>query len=458
MLDYYCNIDLQIRKKKMKNFVQHIIDEIIDQYLYADDTNRPWIIGFSGGKDSTVMLQLVWQAISKVKELSGIVNRPVYVVCNDTMVENPVITEYVYKVLKKVEQSAVEQNMPIQVIKTIPRLENSFWVNLIGRGYPAPNNSFRWCTERLKIKPTSRFIIEQVDEFGEAVILIGTRTAESSQRAKTMKKHAIKGKRLTKHPTESNTFMYAPIRSLSLEEVWFIINTMTSPWGSDNSELFKIYSDASADDYECPTVVTDKEHKSCGQSRFGCWVCTVVKEDKSMTALIENGLVWLKPLLNLRNELVAERNLQENRMATRRNGALAKEGLGTYTPKYRASVLLRLLEAQRTVQIEKPHVELVTNQELIAIQTIWYRDFIFDYTVADTYKQAYKIEIDMKDHNEKLEKELELLRISCQDNPEDFDLIQELLTLQKNKSLLNRKRGLKDDIETRIEQYLKKKD
>jgi len=45
---------------------------------------------------------------------------------------------------------------------------------------------------------------------------------------------------------------------------------------------------------------------------------------------------------------------------------------------------------------------------------------------------------------------------SCQGNPDDFELIQELLTLQKNKSLLNRKRGLKDDIETRIEEYLKK--
>lgn len=187
--------------------MENIVDEIIDQYTYADETNRPWIIGFSGGKDSTVMLQLVWKAISQIKELTGIVKRDIYVICNDTMVENPVITEYVYRVLKKIEQAAVEQDIPIKVIKTIPRLEDSFWVNLIGRGYPAPNNAFRWCTERLKIKPTSRFLVEQLDEFGEAIILIGTRTSESAQRAKSMKKHAIKGKRLTKHPTQPNTFM-----------------------------------------------------------------------------------------------------------------------------------------------------------------------------------------------------------------------------------------------------------
>ncbi|WP_417854900.1 DNA phosphorothioation system sulfurtransferase DndC [Xanthomarina gelatinilytica] len=442
----------------MAKFIQHLIDEIIDQYMYADDTKRPWIIGFSGGKDSTVMLQLVWEAISQIKELTGIVKRDIYVVCNDTMVENPVITEYVYRVLDKIEIAAREQGIPIYVVKTIPRLEDSFWVNLIGRGYPAPNNAFRWCTERLKIRPTSRFILEQVDEFGEAVILIGTRSAESAQRSKSMKKHAIKGKRLTKHPTQANTFMYAPIRNLTLEEVWYVINTMPSPWKADNSELFQIYSDASADDYECPTVVTNKEHKSCGQSRFGCWVCTVVKKDKSMSALIENGLTWLQPLLEFRNQLYDERNIKENRMPQRRNGTDAVNGMGPYTPKYRASILERVLIAQKEIQIDKPHVELITNQELVAIQTIWYRDLIFNYKVSEIYHTAYKTNINMEEQNKKQEKELELLKKSCEKNPEDFELIQELLMLQKNKALLNKKRGLKSDIENKIEEYLKKEE
>lgn len=440
----------------MAKFIQNIVDEIIDQYLFADVSKRPWIIGFSGGKDSTVMLQLVWKALQNIKKLGFVPYREIYIVCNDTMVENPVITEYVYRVLEKIEKAAVEQDLPVRVIKTIPRLEDSFWVNMIGKGYPAPNNAFRWCTERLKIRPTQRFILEQVDEFGEAVILIGTRSAESASRAKSMKKHSIKGKRLTKHPTQPNTFMYAPIRHLSLEQVWYTINTMSSPWGASNEELFQIYSDASADDYECPTVVTDKEHKSCGQSRFGCWTCTVVKQDKSMSALIENGLTWLQPLLKLRNELAEERNIIENRMAQRRNGTNAVNGMGPYLPKYRASVLLRLLQAQKEVQKEKPHIELITNQELIAIQTIWYRDFIFDQKVSEIYHTAYKSELEMKDQNEKKEKELELLKKTCEKNPKDFELIQELLTLQKNKSLLNKKRGLKEDIETRIEEYLKK--
>lgn len=440
----------------MYKSIQNIIDEIIDQYLFADKTMRPWIIGFSGGKDSTVMLQLVWKALQHMKTLGFVPFREIKVVCNDTMVENPVITEYVHRVLDKIELAARNQDLPIQVIKTIPRLEDSFWVNLIGKGYPAPNNAFRWCTERLKIKPTQRYILEQVDEYGEAIILIGTRSAESASRAKSMKKHSIKGKRLTKHPTQPNTYMYAPIRDLMLEEVWYIINTMKSPWGASNEELFQIYSDASADDYECPTVVTDKEHKSCGQSRFGCWTCTVVKQDKSMSALIENGLTWLQPLLKLRNELAEERNIIENRMPQRRNGTNAVNGMGPYYPWYRVSVLERLLLAQKEIQKDKPHIELITNQELIAIQTIWYRDFIFDYKVSNIYNTIYKVNLDMKKQNEKKEKEMDLLKKSCQGNSQDFELIQELLTLQKNKSLLNKKRGLREDMENRIEEYLKK--
>ncbi len=67
-------------------------------------------------------------------------------------------------------------------------------------------------------------------------------------------------------------------------------------------------------------LVTDKNHTSCGQSRFGCWTCTVVKKDKSMSALIKNGFGWLSPLLELRQSMMDERNKSENRKTTRRNG------------------------------------------------------------------------------------------------------------------------------------------
>lgn len=439
--------------------VEHIINEIIDQYCYADSSDRPWIIGFSGGKDSTALLTLVWEALLRIRQMPipFQLKRPVFVVCNNTLVENPIIVEYTERILSKIDLAAREQDLPIFVRRTIPRLEDSFWVNIIGKGYPVPNNAFRWCTDKLKIKPTSRFISEQVIENGEAIILIGTRSSESLTRAKTIKKHEIKGKRLTKHPNQANTFIYSPIKHLLLDEVWSIINTHSSPWGADSSELPKIYSNANSDDYECPTLVTNKEHSSCGQSRFGCWTCTVVSVDKSMSALINNGHDWLRPLLILRNSLEAERNDIEKRMPTRRDGSKAVNDMGTYQPIYRANILKRVLLTQKQIQNQKPHVELITNQELIAIQVIWNRDLFFDKTVSLVYNDVFNIQLDMKDKVERLEKENKLLLDACNNDENDFSLIQDLLQLQKSKTLMIRKRGLQSDIENRLDRFIKDK-
>lgn len=443
----------------MSKRIEYIVDEILDQYMYADTSFRPWIIGFSGGKDSTVLLTLVWLALRKIKRDAIApfqLRRPIYVVCNDTLVENPIIATYVDEVLKQIEIKAREEDLPIFVRKTEPRLEDSFWVNVIGKGYPVPNTAFRWCTDKMKIKPTARFIIEQVDECGEAIILIGTRKAESATRARSIKKHEVYGKRLTNHTILRNTYVYAPIKELMLEEVWYIINTIPSPWDFDNSILFNIYRDASADDYECPTVVTDKSHGSCGQSRFGCWVCTVVKDDKSMRSLIKNGREWMKPLYDFRIEIDQERNIIENRMPYRRDGRRAINDMGPYVFSYRAKMLKRLLEVQHDLQKHDPKIKLISDQELIAIQVNWYRDFNFGYQVSEIYNSIYKESFNMEE-NVKNKLEADLMREICSENPEEGELIEQLLLLQRSKSLMQRRRGLKNEIESRLKEFVNNK-
>jgi DNA sulfur modification protein DndC len=439
--------------------INTIINELIEQYQENDRFIRPWIIGFSGGKDSTALLTLVWIALLKILEDNPnvILKRQVYVVCNDTMVENPVIEEYVQTVLYTIQKAAKEQNLPVFVKATTPKLEDTFWSCVIGKGYPVPNNSFRFCTEKMKIKPTSQFIVDQVASDGEAIILIGTRASESQQRARSMQKHEIIGHRLSKHPLNANTFTYAPIRELMLEEVWYIINAIPSPWGFDNQILFKIYLDASADDYECPTVVTDESHKSCGQSRFGCWVCTVVKEDKSMTALIKNGIEWMRPLLDFRNRLVVNRNVSEYRYSTRRNGQIAVDetghNMGNYTIEYRIQLLKELLTIQQATQNFRSSIDLINSQELIAIQVMWHRDGHFKTSVNDVYNEVYGYDIP----NDKIGLQERLLLEKACNNSTHFSLIQELLALQKNKILLMKKYGLQNDLEARLETFIKGK-
>ena len=251
---------------------------------------------------------------------------------------------------------------------------------------------------------------------------------------------------------------YAPIKDLFLEEVWYLINAFPSPWGFDNSILFKIYSDASADDYECPTVVTTKEHKSCGQSRFGCWTCTVVKKDKSMSALINNGQEWLFPLLKFRNDLQSERNISENRLSKRRNGqnAVNEEGMnqGNYTPEYRYSILKRLLEAQKEVQKEKPNLNLITHQELIAIQVLWNRDLIFNKNISELYREVYGRNAVAGNFRSIGALEKRIVNEECENDSKMVGLIENLLSVQETKSLLISNHGLNNDLEKVIESQI----
>jgi len=423
-------------------------DDIIDQYL-ADDNGRPWIVGFSGGKDSTTLLQLVWCAI---KELPAeLRTRKIYVVCNNTLVENPKIIEYTERVLIKIQEAAVEQAMPMYVQRTIPKLEETFWVNLIGKGYPAPNNIFRWCTERLKINPTTQFILEVTKQVGEAIILLGTRSAESTNRARSIKKHEIKGERLRKHIIP-NAYVYAVIKDVETPEIWQYLNTTESPWGASNKELITLYNNASGGD--CPLVI-DTTTPSCGNSRFGCWVCTVVNRDKSMEALIANGEDWMDPLVELRDMLAESRDNPDLREERRRNGTITEGILGPYKPSFRADFLTALLKGQKEIQESYPEMILINYQELVAIQVLWYRDNIFNYKVADIYNSIYGTSISLEGaEDERLLREKEMLKEACGDNQEDFQLINELLTLQKSRTILMNSRGVQTDLENRLKQFV----
>ena len=431
--------------------MRHIIDiesEITSQYLYDDNQSRPWIIGFSGGKDSTLLLQLVWNTLKKIPQ--ELRSRKVYVIYNNTLVENPRILTFIDRTLDKIQQAATEQGLPILVQQTTPELEDSFWTNLVGRGYPAPINNFRWCTDRLKIRPTTKFIKTVIENDGEAIILLGTRSDESSSRSRSMKKHEKYGQnRLRKHVL-SNAFVFAPIKDITTNKVWQYLMQMSPPWGGSHKELVTLYRNANGDD--CPLVI-DKTTPSCGNSRFGCWVCTVVKKDKSMEGLIDNGEAWMIPLVEIRNLIADNRNDPEWRMDKRKNG---QDGPGPYQEWVRAMLLEKILEAQFEIQQEQPEMELIRHQELITIQLSWYREGMFLHKVSEIYNRIYKKEIAMGEHEEKLRKEEELLRQSCKKNKGDFPLIQDLLKLQKTKTLMKRKRGLQEDISSRIEVFLKK--
>lgn len=301
---------------EQKTLMDQAKEEIKKVYL-SDD--RPWVVGYSGGKDSTVVVQLVFEALRELE--SHLLTKKIYVISSDTLVETPLIIQSIDTTLKRVEEKAVELGLPIETHKVQPMIEQSFWVNIIGKGYPSPNQQFRWCTDRMKIDPANQFIKDKVDSFGEVIMLLGVREKESATRANVMKSHTTEGKLLMRHSTLSNAYVYAPIKKFDLDDVWNYLLNFDSPWGDDNNELYRLYSDSNSG--ECPLVVdkTVKESAgSCGNSRFGCWVCTVVNEDKAVTGFINNGQDWMKPMLNFRNWLSSIRDDRSMRMKYRMNG------------------------------------------------------------------------------------------------------------------------------------------
>jgi DNA sulfur modification protein DndC len=428
--------------------IQHLENEIIDQYLYDEHPSRPWIIGFSGGKDSTMLLQIVWNALKRIEPI--LLTRQIYVVCNDTLVENPRIVKFINKTLKRIQKEANLNQFPIIVHQTMPNLENTFWVKLIGLGYPAPNKFYRWCTERLKIDPTTRFIKETASMNEEAIILLGTRSDESSNRAASIKKHEVKGQRLRKHLLP-NVFVYAPIKDVTTNEVWQYLNQVTPPWGGTHKELVTLYRNANAGD--CPLVIDDTT-PSCGNSRFGCWTCTVVNKDKSMEGLIDNGEEWMQPLADIRNFLIETRdNPEKYRQRERRDGSVHERFWGPYTFETRVEILKRILKAQKLIEASEG-IELITHQEMVLIQYYWFRDCFFKTKVSQVYNRIFKTQIDMSKQEEKYKQEADLLKKSCKQEPKDVELIQDLLALQKTKTLMIRKRGLQSDIDNRLNQFI----
>ncbi|RAS14250.1 DNA sulfur modification protein DndC [Microvirgula sp. AG722] len=361
----------------MSTPVDTIIAEI--QTLYQSDS-IPWIIGYSGGKDSTASLQLVWKAVAQLPASKR--TKLIYVISTDTLVENPVIASWVSNSLECMRHAADAQNMPIVPNRLVPTLENRFWVSLIGKGYPAPRNRFRWCTDRLKISASTKFIKELSESNGEAILVLGQRRGESNARDKVMDTYSGSTRdRLSrnKDPRLSRVWVYLPVETWTSDDVWEYLITDDNPWGVSNQELFHIYRGATQD-AECPIVV-DTSTPSCGDSRFGCYVCTMVSQDKSMQAMIQNDdqKAWMQPILDFRNKQLttSDRDVRDFRRMSGQlkvlNGSLIH---GPYLQSKRVELLRELLATQKMVKqagdkVGYHNVELISLEELQEIRRIW---------------------------------------------------------------------------------------
>lgn len=352
--------------------LQFVVSSIREEYL-SETQNHPWIIGYSGGKDSTLVAHAVFDALLSIPPSQR--TRLVHLVSNDTMVESPLVVAHMRRSQEAISKAAINLKLPVTVATTAPNVEQTFWVNLIGRGYPTPNQTMRWCTDRLKIQPTSRYILDFVSKCGAAVVVLGVRRDESHSRRASIDRHEnLTDSNLTPHTELPGAYVYRPITELKTDDVWEILASHYPPWGGTHDDLIRLYREA--DGGECPIVLSKQEAPGCGtnSSRFGCWTCTVVEKDKSLQGFVDSGKTGYLPLIAFRDWLKGIRNNTNLRQVARRNGRVSFTMQGQHIPgpftlQARRMILDKLLTTQ-----EEYGAELITQAEIQVIRRLWTED------------------------------------------------------------------------------------
>lgn len=343
------------------SYFGHAAEEALERTLAEYRQARvPWFIGFSGGKDSSALLKLVFQALLTAKSATV----PIHIVYCDTGVEIPVIRTFVYQVLARLAREAKSANLPLELAVALPPLAERFFVKVIGRGYPPPTNKFRWCTDRLRVMPVRRVIAEVVRRYGasKGVVLLGLRRGESGQRDRTLDSHQTADPFFQKQVGAHDITIFTPIIKFSLHDVWKVIDAPAPPVAVDGRRLRVLYRVA---DGECP-VVRESTTKPCAGTRFGCWTCTVVRRDRAVEGLVASIEPNLEPLLRFRNWLASVRSEAGYREKVRRNGS---PGPGPFTIQARREILRRLLQTQRQTEWT-----LITPAEVSVIRELWAAD------------------------------------------------------------------------------------
>ena len=412
------------------------------ELVYLHD-QRPWMIGYSGGKDSTLLCQLVFEMLESLPEEKR--SKPVYIVTSDTMVENPIVKAYMHRMNRAINEASNRKKLNIQAHMIYPETRQTFWSLVIGLGYPTPEPpGFRWCTERLKINPSNAFTYNTIKRDGEIVILLGVRKAESAARSRSISSREIEGKLLTPHPHIQKAYVYSPLAEIPNENVWAYLlkDNGKSAWNTDNNYLYSLYQGENLSEEDSVVGQVNKDNmKVTGNSRFGCWICTMVKEDKSLKNFIDHGATELIPLRDFRNWLVDLRSNPDARDYRRRNGNVylmsnGEFGRGPFTMEARKEILRRLLQLEVDTGFD-----LITIDELKVIDKMWEDE-------GDLSRRAL-VEIYEKIKGKKLpwdsykkakydSETIALIQDLCQKHDVPFDLISKLMISVDNTKFYTR--------------------
>lgn len=331
------------------NLTQKTIEHIQHEY---SRNSLPWSLGFSGGKDSSALLKVVYIALSNMRTKS----KPVTVVYCDTGVEIPVVHSFVHETLSGLSREAKESGVPLETQILCPPIQDRYFSKVIGRGYPPPSYRFRWCTDVLRINPVKHFLAGTQKR---GVILLGIRRGESTERDRVLLRHKTHDEYYFRQSNNTNVTIYSPLIEYRARDIWSLIAENSQPRSIDAERLKTLYGVLNPNRSE-NGILPDLPNT---RGRFGCWTCTVVREDRAVQNLVRAGYQSLQPMLEFRNWLLTIRSDPAYRHEFRRNG---DKGPGPFTLEARKEILQKLLEVQGRVE-----VNLISTAEIDYIERQW---------------------------------------------------------------------------------------
>lgn len=296
--------------------MEQIKNEMRKVYLQDE---KPIVCTFSGGKDSSLMLTLLWDMLLELPE--NMRHKTVHLMSSDTGVEVPVMAEYLERTLIKIERKSAKQNLPIKVHRVKPSMKNNFWVKILGRGtlISTPQTKHRACTHWLKISPTQEKLKELIStapvQLGEdktvLTLWLGVRVEESARRAASIQNWQLSEQSLfAKHSDFEEILCFHPLKYVSTDELWFtLLERGTLPYGVTVDELSAQYGEGIL---ECGLKTSSEQGNACGgaNGRLGCWTCGMVNgNDPMLLRYIAEGkpyqglLEWKNLMLAMRNDI-----------------------------------------------------------------------------------------------------------------------------------------------------------
>jgi len=323
----------------------HLIEKGLNELLHRCQNV---CIVFSGGKDSTALTFSVLNALSRERKKL----QKVWIVYVDTLVDPPPLSQAALRSIELFRKLYKDAGIKLSTVILTPPVKDRFWTLLIGKGYPPPSFRFRWCTERLKVRPVKSFLKKLRIETGNyPVVLSGVRLSESPDRRKNLSRHLIKDGWM-KYRGLDQCMVYAPLLKLQTAEIWEYLEFNEEKWNISLQHLKDLYL--------YPAHI---------DGRTGCWVCTVVRKDQTLERLAKMS-PSLTPLVEFREYLLSIRDDSRLREVVKKDG---KSYRGPLKMHVRESILNRLTKFLK-----------LSPEEREIIRTIWQNE------QRGTSKQAEK--------------------------------------------------------------------